>query len=172
MPSRRLHDILTHLMDTSDVIAFEPQPIHINGSNTFYQMYMQRPHELLTLRRTIRFEELDDLPMNVYDEFIGLLEGWQRSGQSIDVNRRYKGVYLTRIERMMNANSFAMDYRVEFKVEEPDFDAVEQQRTRMMSGSRRSAQISNFNEDGISIWGQKTLKKKQEKHFEDELFKL
>ncbi len=177
MPSRIIHDILTHLLETSDVHRIEAPSIDFanihNGS--FRQMYMQRPHEMLTLRRTIRDGELYDLPVNIYEELMGVLEGWMRSGQPIDINRRFKRVYLTHVEHMVSHTSLGTDFRLEFKMSEEDVDYDYQPRRRdepNYAFPRRSAVLSHtfgqpqFNE------APKKAKKKVEEHFDEELFEL
>ena len=184
MPSRIMHDILAHILETSAVEHIDvPEPVSVFGNrDNFYQQYMQRPQELLTLRNTVRERDLSDLPVDVYEEFLGLLENWMRSGQPIDVNRRFRQVYLSQVDSMVNPESFGMDFRLEFKIGEFDAEQHRRDLDRRYSFPRRSARVNLYDEgvnpirvsDDFQIYGQKTvkIKKKQEDHFEDDLFKV
>jgi hypothetical protein len=176
MPSRVLHDILSQILETSDVHRIENPPIRFGGgSDTFQQMYMQSPQEMLTLRRTITQSEIDILPVNVYSEILQLFESWMSSGNPINVNRRFRQVYLTHIDRAINPNSFEYDIRLEFRVGEYNGDAVD--RTREMDnlatqGVRRSAVMSH--EFGQPQFHKKApkVRKRNEKHFDEDLFNI
>ena len=181
MPSRILHDIIVHFLDTSEARHIEHnEPIRMFGQDSFYQQYMQRPQELLTLRRTVRESEIYDLPVNVYQELLNVLQSWCTSGDAIDVSRRFKGVYLTHIERSMNTESFGMDFHLEFKVTNPNFDAVEQTRQRYTAQPRRSAVMNMDTAGGLhpEYFGEyqprkkDNLIKKVEKHFDEDLFNV
>ena len=173
MPSRIVHDVINHLLETSEV-HFEEPPIErvgFGGQGGFQQMYMgsfnaQRP----TLRRHVRHSELYDLPVEIYHELLETLHGMSRGRQGENISRRFRDVRVERLELMPSPTSFENDIRIEFSVGDLDED-------HWMRGERRSAQINPIiNPDGVEIWGQKVLnrpkKKKVEKHFEDDLFKL
>jgi hypothetical protein len=134
------------------------------------------PH--ITLRRTLRGAELHDLPVNLYQELLSLLDHLVRTGERIDISRRFRGVRLIHMDMMMNPESFDNDFRLEFVCDSFDAEETVRERQRrdaeamrmqeMMSQPRRSAYLPTdwFDEK------KNEPKKKVEEHFDKDLFEV
>jgi hypothetical protein len=190
MPSRQLHDILKHLLETSDVSIPEPYQVNVGyGRSSFHYQHMQQAAEPLTLTRLIREEELHDFPVTLYNDLLEALTSWSSTRHPIDISRRFKGVYISRLDRSLNTRTLGMDIRVEFKVSEYTADDTERwvapvgvRRSAMMTETHMGLEPNYFREyegrnirvdDDFQIYGQKKLKpKKKEDHFDKDLFEV
>jgi len=173
MPSRLQHELLEHILRTADMTITDPQTsiqFEMTSDGYFNQTHMLRPTPNLTLRTIVREEVMYDLPAQECQEFLRVLEGWVRSRDAINVSEHFKEVRLLRVDRMVNPSSFGMDLRMEFSMPYENYEPPPPQYT---FPDHPINPIRNPNNVQIGkIWGQKTIQKKKEKHFEDDLFEL
>jgi len=209
MPSRMIHDILHQILETSDVeMRHESQRTTRTSGDYFQNLYMGAFRPQLILRRVVRHSEIKNLPADVYTELLDLFQRMVRTGEPVNISRRFRDVRLSRAEMLPNPHSFEYDIRLEFVLSDLDEDHWRnelEEDSRYVpdwGDRRRSAQVQldgqgrihprYFGEstggiepvyntkhryraawpDDVEIFGQKPVKKKQEKHFEDDLFEL
>lgn len=124
------------------------------------------------MRTVIGSETLGGLPIDIYRELLGLLEDMVHTGRPININRRFRGVRLLSVDRVLNVHSFTPEFKLEFTVDDMESEYT---RDRMeessryipefMRGSRRSVMI---NPDHVKV--KPTVK--LEDHFDKDLFEV
>ena len=185
MPSRIIHDIIGHLIRTSeqhDIIYRNPPETELGG---FYRTLTaeEQPEQVVIYRRRLASPELDDLPQDVYRELMNFFVAWHESGQGFNFGS-YRQVFLTYMDSMPNPYTFGNDYRMEFKVgddsawrrPEPNWRSAvdglrvserEEYMRILMQQPRRSARIEIDPFEEV-----KPIRKKVEEHFDKDLFEV
>ncbi len=175
MPVRTFHDLLGYLLETSEIIFPEQSYDAIENVTGFTNIYLCRHPFLPRFRRKIKYSELKHLSVQMYREFMESMILMVQSNQSIDVDRRFKGVRVVDFTRtVLSDNIFECD--VEFEVSTVNFYDEDFRGTyvRTMECLKRGHLFSvNDSHEDVVIQRKPAIRKnRKESYFDEDLFKL
>ena len=173
MPSRGIHDFFVNIIETCDVIEVDKQYMVVNG-NEFKQIYMgDFSRHNYRMSRLLTHRELGTLTMTLYNEFIDLLKYLVKTNETINVSRKFINVRLVILEISNNIETMDADFYLEFVCDDINMEIPADMTDQInILTQQDTINLKNYRDNSIKSQRISHRYKKQERHFEDCLFKI